>query len=186
MIHIKFYLIHDVRGEPGLMFQKGLIGLGVITAILMTTWLSDAPYLPTLLLLGVAMPTLGYGFMPRAQIFTYLFFSIWIYLLEGHRLRGGGWRLVIISCTAPLWANLHGGFLAGFGPLALSHPDADRGPHGGTPERRPGLDRPVPGRAFDTVCPQTLAGRSCRAQLTFHVARLSARERRAVARRARS
>ncbi len=50
----------------------------------------------------------------RCQGFTYLFFTLWIYLLE--RVRRGETRLIwIFPATMLLWANMHGGFLAGVG-----------------------------------------------------------------------
>jgi hypothetical protein len=52
----------------------------------------------------------------RCQAFTYLFFTLWIYLLE--KIRRGEKRFIwIFPATAILWANMHAGFLAGIGLL---------------------------------------------------------------------
>lgn len=50
----------------------------------------------------------------RCQSYTYLFFTLWIYLLE--RIRKGENRLIcLFPATMLLWSNMHGGFLAGIG-----------------------------------------------------------------------
>ncbi len=50
----------------------------------------------------------------RCQAFTFLFFTLWIYLLE--RIKRGETRFIwVFPATMVLWANLHGGFLAGIG-----------------------------------------------------------------------
>ena len=54
----------------------------------------------------------------RCQSFTYLFFTLWIYLLE--RVRRGNSRLIwIFPLTMLFWANMHGGFLAGIGLIGF-------------------------------------------------------------------
>lgn len=50
----------------------------------------------------------------RCQAFTYIFFILWLYLLE--RIRRGENRLIwVFPVTALIWANMHAGFAAGFG-----------------------------------------------------------------------
>lgn len=60
------------------------------------------------------------GYSPvRAQIFTYLFFAIYLYLLEKVRLgklRTGILWLIPLQIA---WTNLHGGYLAGIGLLFI-------------------------------------------------------------------
>jgi len=55
----------------------------------------------------------------RAQIFTYCFLALSIYLLERARILGRPWGLMILIPLQILWANLHGGFLAGLGMIFL-------------------------------------------------------------------
>ncbi|HEX8203203.1 MAG TPA: hypothetical protein VF590_22190, partial [Isosphaeraceae bacterium] len=116
---VVFYLVHAWSGEAGLILQKALFGLATVALVVRTARLHRAPYLPTLGLTALAMPVLAYGFAPRAQVFSYVLFAAWLWCLEGERLGGGTRRLLVIPATAPVWANLHGGFLAGFGLLAL-------------------------------------------------------------------
>jgi hypothetical protein len=54
----------------------------------------------------------------RCQLFTFIFFTLWIYVLE--RVRRGENRLLwIIPATMLIWANFHGGFVSGFGLLVM-------------------------------------------------------------------
>lgn len=54
----------------------------------------------------------------RCQCFTFLFFVLWIYVLE--RIRRGENRLLwIFPATMLIWANLHGGFVSGLGLLFI-------------------------------------------------------------------
>ena len=54
----------------------------------------------------------------RCQLFTFTLFTLWIYVLE--RVRRGETRLLwILPVTMLIWANLHGGFVAGIGLLGM-------------------------------------------------------------------
>jgi hypothetical protein len=54
----------------------------------------------------------------RCQLFTFLFFSLWVYLLE--RVRRGEKKLLwILPFSMLIWANVHGGFVSGFGLLLI-------------------------------------------------------------------
>jgi hypothetical protein len=67
---------------------------------------------------------LGFSLIPgmasliRCQMFTYLFFTLWIYGLE--RIRRGENKFIwIFPVTMLLWVNMHGGFLAGIGLVVI-------------------------------------------------------------------
>ncbi|MCK7461249.1 MAG: hypothetical protein MZU84_03865 [Sphingobacterium sp.] len=54
----------------------------------------------------------------RSQSFTYLFFALWIYLLE--LVKNGNNKIIwLFPVTMVIWANAHGGFLAGLGLILL-------------------------------------------------------------------
>lgn len=60
----------------------------------------------------------GFSTTVRCQAFTFLFFALWLHLLE--RVRRGERRiLALFPVTMIAWANLHGGFLAGIGLVVL-------------------------------------------------------------------
>jgi len=68
-------------------------------------------------LLVFAMPSLAYRMTPRADLFTTLFFAV--YLVELWRFhRAESARLWLLPAVMLLWVNLHPGFIAGLGLLA--------------------------------------------------------------------
>src|SRR6266542_752990 len=69
------------------------------------------------LLLVVAVPSLAYRLTPRADLFTTLFFAL--FLAELWRFhRGASTRLWLLPLVMLLWVNLHPGFIAGLGVVA--------------------------------------------------------------------
>ena len=119
---VYFYLVHLWLGEAGLIVQKAIVGLGILGIVIWIVRLRRAAFLPALLVLWIALPVIAYGFMPRAQVFSYLFFTLWLACLESYRSSHGTRRfmtLALIPLTAPVWANCHGGFLAGFALVAV-------------------------------------------------------------------
>jgi hypothetical protein len=115
-----FYFIYKWSGPAGLQLLHYVI-------ILLTIWLmyltalkkGGAPVFASIALIP-AMLLISFGYVPvRAQIFTYLFFILTLYILEsankGQRWSVLWWLLPILV----LWCNLHGGFVAGLGLIFL-------------------------------------------------------------------
>ena len=114
-----FYNLGIFFGDYGILFLKVLILFSILVLIYKTNQLIYPEpdkqriswYFVTLVgvLLGIAATL-------RCQVFTYLFFTLWIYVLE--RVRRGENRLIwIFPVTTIIWANMHAGFFAGFGLL---------------------------------------------------------------------
>ena len=116
---VVFYVLQIIGGDAGILVAKTLLGLGVLSFIWATARLNGATTLPLVAALAIAMPVLGYGMLPRAQVFTYFLFAMWLYMLERYRHGGLAWPLGLLPVSMLAWANLHGGFLAGLGLLAL-------------------------------------------------------------------
>ncbi len=55
----------------------------------------------------------------RCNLFTFLFFAIWLYALEKTRLEQNFRLLWIIPTTMIIWANMHGGCFVGLGLIFL-------------------------------------------------------------------
>ena len=69
--------------------------------------------------LGLILMSWGYTPVMRAQIFTYLFFIMTIYIIEIAR-KNKNWHILLwILLIMAVWCNVHGGFLAGLGLIAL-------------------------------------------------------------------
>lgn len=61
----------------------------------------------------------GLGSVLRCQCFTFVFFALWVYLLERIRIKNEQKWFFAFPLMTVLWANLHGGFVAGFALLFL-------------------------------------------------------------------
>jgi hypothetical protein len=114
-----FYAVHGAFGEAGLLALKALLGLVVLTAVLATAALHGRIGVGPLLIAAVALPTIGYGFAPRAQTITYALVAVWIFLLERHRVTGRRGSLWFVPPLAAFWASCHGGFVVGLGLLGV-------------------------------------------------------------------
>jgi hypothetical protein len=116
---VVFYAFAWAFGNGGIFLAKGLLLVVTFAGLLMTISARGLrlPGLLFLSLLGLALLP-GVASLVRSQAFTYAFFAWWLWGAE--RLRAGSTRaLWLFPATTLAWANLHGGFLAGFGLLAL-------------------------------------------------------------------
>ncbi len=116
---VVFYVLYVNWGDAGVLVFKTALGLMTIAFTAAIARLHTPLRLPIWMLLAVAMPVFGYSLLPRAQLFTFAAFAGWMFLLERHRLEGRAWPLVWLPLSMVAWANLHGGFLAGLGLVAL-------------------------------------------------------------------
>jgi hypothetical protein len=114
---VVFYGIYVVLGLGGILVVKTLLGL---LAVAIAAWTSRrSEHLPTAALIALSMPVVGYGMMPRAQLFTYALFALWLSILEAYRRGGTARWLWVLPLTMIPWVNLHAGFLAGLGLLGM-------------------------------------------------------------------
>jgi hypothetical protein len=117
---VLFYPLYRTLGGPGLQILKYALGLATVGATYLTARRRGADLLPTALILGLSIVGMSIGYSAvRAQVFTYFFFAVSLYLLETARLSGQGRGLWLLVPIQLIWANLHGGFLAGLGLIFL-------------------------------------------------------------------
>lgn len=117
---VLFYPIYQTLGAPALQLLKYACGLATVGLTYLTARTRGADPLSVVIILWMAQMFLIIGYSPvRAQVFTYAFFALSLYLLESARL-WGRWRgLWLLACLQVLWCNLHGGFVAGLGLIGL-------------------------------------------------------------------
>jgi hypothetical protein len=117
---IIFYPIYKFFGAGGLQFLKYLLGMTTIGLVYATAVRRKARPVFVLLALMLAGNLIRFGYSPvRAQVFTYLFFMITLYVLDRVRT-DRNWKC--LWWLAPLelaWCNLHGGFVVGLGMIGL-------------------------------------------------------------------
>ncbi|MDI6813646.1 MAG: hypothetical protein QME75_15915 [Deltaproteobacteria bacterium] len=117
---VVFYPIYQSLGAPGLQFLKYALGLATLTFIYLTAVRRGAHPAVAGILLAAAAGAIKMSYSPvRAQVFTFFFFALSLYILERARLSGrfrGLWLLPLIQIP---WCNLHGGFVAGLGLIGI-------------------------------------------------------------------
>jgi hypothetical protein len=116
-----FYPILKYSGWAGLQLLRYIIIVLTIYLMYLTARKKGAKPILTFVWLGLAITLLSYGYsgIVRAQIFTYLFFVLIIYIIEVVRKDQRWLVLLWILPIQVLWCNLHGGFLAGLGVICL-------------------------------------------------------------------
>jgi hypothetical protein len=117
---ILFYYIFKYTENAGLQLLRYTFVLITIYLIYLTAVKRGSTPLAACIAILPAMLLISFGYVPvRAQMFTYLFFILTLYILESARLRQ---RWSILSWLLPvqiLWCNFHGGFIAGIGLIGL-------------------------------------------------------------------
>ena len=115
-----FFGVLKVFGPGGLMTLKILLAFGALGAALATGRKIGCAR-ETLLVLAIpASACLLLGYIPvlRSHTFTYCFFAITLLGLEEIRA-GRKWPVFILPAMMVAWSNIHGGFVAGLGAIAV-------------------------------------------------------------------
>src|SRR5208282_3738109 len=115
-----FFGVLKFFGPAGLMTLKILLAFGALVAALATGRKIGCPWEALLVLAMPASACVLLGYIPvlRSHAFTYCFFAVTLLGLE--ELRGGKkWPRFVLPPMFLLWSNIHGGFVAGFGAIAV-------------------------------------------------------------------
>ncbi len=120
LTNLALYFTNLHFGGAGLQVLRWLMVLGTAVLCFLTTRQRGASALSALLCLLLTRQVFSFGFpVIRAQESTYFLFVLFICILEWIR-RTGRWRYAwLLAPLLWLWANLHPGFLAGCGIMAL-------------------------------------------------------------------
>jgi hypothetical protein len=117
--HLILWLSYYYGGALGLIALKALVGGATLYFVYRTFRLfsSDlATWLPVFLLCASGISRF---FLFRPQLFTFVFFALFVLVLFRH-IRGREARLWMLPIATLLWANTHGGFIAGLGAIGLA------------------------------------------------------------------
>ncbi len=116
-----FYFIAENFGGWGLGFFKFImLFLAFLPVLTLNRLKSESPGHYNLGFYFIFIYAVFAGFMNtvRSQVFTYVFFGFWLYFLELVK-RGNNKLLIVFPLMTIIWANMHGGFVAGLGILLL-------------------------------------------------------------------
>lgn len=113
---VLFYPIYKYLGASGLQLLKYILGLSTVGLVFAAARKQGAHYFSAGMALYLAIYVIPFGYSPvRAQVFTYFFFALSLYIIESSRKTKNHkplWWLVLIQL---LWCNFHGGYVAGLG-----------------------------------------------------------------------
>lgn len=112
-----FYATHALAGYDGISMLKG--GLIAATALLLAgaARVRGSSCLSLLFLLPPALFLTRGGWLERPQLWTFLFFALFVLILERFR-QSGGRQVWLLLPLMVLWANLHAGSILAFPVLA--------------------------------------------------------------------
>jgi hypothetical protein len=115
---ILFWLTYVKAGALGLIGLKCVVGGAAVYVLYRIIRLGsdDAPLWAPIMMLTSSL--ISRFFLFRPQMFTFLFFGIFVFILLRYVCSQQA-RLWILPPLLALWANLHGGFLAGIGAVGL-------------------------------------------------------------------
>jgi hypothetical protein len=116
---VAFYTVFRFTGGAGLLALKFLTGLIMAFLIYLSVQRDTKSFFLKLLFILLPFSVIGYGFATRPQVFTYLFFTLTLFLIGRFERTGRLWWLYPLPAVFLIWSNLHGGFLVGLGVLFI-------------------------------------------------------------------
>lgn len=119
LAQIVLYLVYRLVGFDGLVLFKTFIILLTFGILLKTAhFLWGRSYLSVMVLLGMAL-TSAFRFVERPGLFTIFLLAVLIYILFTYQRSKSQRRIYFLPLIFLLWVNMHGGFIIGWGFLAL-------------------------------------------------------------------
>jgi hypothetical protein len=107
-------------GPASLQLLRYLLAVLTIYLIYATACKRGGTVFYSLVILIPSVLLISFGYDPvRAQIFTYFFFILTLYLLEYSKKTGKENILALLVLIQMVWCNFHGGFVAGLGLIFL-------------------------------------------------------------------
>lgn len=108
-------------GPAGIQFLRYVFIIMTIFVMYHTAILRGASAIFAFITISVGLILMSWGYSPvvRAQIFTYFFFALSLLVNEYARKKNKYHGLLWLLPIHILWCNLHGGFVAGLGLIAL-------------------------------------------------------------------
>lgn len=118
---VAFYWMLKTCGSFGLILLQALLAFGTIFFVYKTQRLQKHSYPASLIFLSIFAVLFFYlnPFLVRSQMFSFFFFSLFLYVLERARIHNKNELLWIIPLTTVIWNNCHGGVVAGLGIVFL-------------------------------------------------------------------
>ena len=117
---VLFFPVYKATGAAGLQVLKYALALLTLFIAYLTSRKRGSDFVSFAVTLLLSLKIFSYGYGPvRAQVFTYLFFALTVYLLERARKSNQYKCLLWLLPVQLLWCNLHGGFVAGIAIIGV-------------------------------------------------------------------
>ena len=117
---VLFFPVYKATGAAGLQVLKYALALLTLFIAYLTSRKRGSDLVSFAVTLLLSLKIFSYGYGPvRAQVFTYLFFALTVYLLERARKSNQYKCLLWLLPVQLLWCNLHGGFVAGIAIIGV-------------------------------------------------------------------
>ncbi|HOX38450.1 MAG TPA: hypothetical protein PL033_10725 [Candidatus Brocadiia bacterium] len=110
-----FWLVYEHSGVIGLIAANMLMGLGAALFVWLSLRLVSGSPPVRIFVLLFSVLILSYYLQIRPQLYTYVCFAVFSWILFSSRATGGWKRLLLLPVIIIPWANAHGGFMAGLG-----------------------------------------------------------------------
>ena len=120
-----FSTLFDVFGKPILTTLSTLKSIlvflifGVATICVNLKNPKNYPFNILYFVLAVSAANIVFASTVRCHMFTFLFFTLFVLILELYRFKGKKWTLVLLPVLMLFWGNVHGGCLSGLGLIAI-------------------------------------------------------------------
>jgi len=113
LAELLFYLTYRFFSAPGLLFGKLAIGLSIVWMLLKMCDMRRHAPLSLAFGMILAIYAARKGFMVRPQLFSFLFFTLYLYVFHLYFFQYKN-RLFYLPLLMVAWVNLHGGFIMGW------------------------------------------------------------------------
>lgn len=110
LFQVLVYLVFDHSGADGLIFMQTVVVTVTFLILLFLCYRKDKQMAVSFLLLLVLLVYQA-RFTIRPDIFSLLFFSIYVFVLSWHLEKR--WSIYVLLLTQILWSNVHGFFFLG-------------------------------------------------------------------------
>ena len=117
---VVFFGLAKYLGPASLQLLRYILAILTIYLIYETAIKRGGAIFYVLMALVASMALISFGYVPvRAQVFTFLFFMLTLYILEHSRITGQLTLLRWLPLIQIFWCNFHGGFVSGLGLIFL-------------------------------------------------------------------
>ena len=112
LFDVVLFAVHSIGGSVGVRLMVAVL-MGATFSVVYRSIRACLNPVPALLIAVVCFTALLSFASPRGQLFSYLFYAIYLHLILGFLRSGDARRLNWLPLIMILWVNIHGGYATG-------------------------------------------------------------------------